>query len=108
MTTIASRELSISIGAITLRGVFRVPAEAIGIVLFAHGSGSGRQSPRNTYVAERLSEARLATLLLDLLTSEEEETPRPPDHLPSGRSCSPTPPSLDARISLRLPGIHMS
>jgi len=69
-----SRELSISIGATTLQGVLRVPPEATGIVLFAHGSGSGRLSPRNTYVAERLSETGLATLLFDLLTLEEEET----------------------------------
>ncbi|HVZ32697.1 MAG TPA: dienelactone hydrolase family protein, partial [Polyangiaceae bacterium] len=44
----------------------------VGIVLFAHGSGSGRHSPRNNYVAERLGEAGLATLLFDLLTEDEE------------------------------------
>jgi putative phosphoribosyl transferase len=74
MTPTASRELSIAIGAITLHGILCVPPEASGIVLFAHGSGSGRLSPRNTYVAKRLSEAGLATLLFDLLTLEEEET----------------------------------
>lgn len=70
----ASREVSIAVGAIALQGVLRVPHEASGIVLFAHGSGSGRLSPRNAYVAERLSESGLATLLFDLLTLEEEET----------------------------------
>ncbi len=57
----------------TLRGVLAVPTDAPGIVLFAHGSGSGRLSPRNTYVAERLYAAGSATLLFDLLTAEEEE-----------------------------------
>lgn len=61
-------------GETTLQGVLRVPPEARGIVLFAHGSGSGRLSPRNTYVAERLSAAGLATLLFDLLTVQEENT----------------------------------
>lgn len=73
MTLTAFQELSMAVGAITLQGVLRVPPEASAMVLFAHGSGSGRLSPRNTYVAERLSKAGLATLLLDLLTSDEEE-----------------------------------
>lgn len=50
-----------------------MPEEARGVVLFAHGSGSGRHSPRNRYVAEKLQRIGLATLLIDLLTSEEEE-----------------------------------
>jgi putative phosphoribosyl transferase len=66
-------EHSVAIGAITLQGVSRHPAGARGLVLFAHGSGSGRLSPRNNYVAERLSRAGIATLLFDLLTGEEEE-----------------------------------
>ena len=49
------------------------PEDAAGVVLFAHGSGSGRHSPRNRYVARMLREAGLATLLIDLLTPEEEE-----------------------------------
>lgn len=49
-----------------------LPARARGLVVFAHGSGSSRLSPRNRFVAQSLSEARLATLLLDLLTTEEE------------------------------------
>jgi dienelactone hydrolase len=55
-----------------LAGILGVPARANGLVIFAHGSGSSRKSPRNTYVAGRLREAGLATLLLDLLTPEEE------------------------------------
>jgi putative phosphoribosyl transferase len=69
----STREVSIPIGATLLQGVLRVPPESHGIVLFAHGSGSSRLSPRNTYVADRLSHAGLATLLFDLLTSEEDE-----------------------------------
>ncbi|HEU4652201.1 MAG TPA: alpha/beta hydrolase [Croceibacterium sp.] len=56
----------------TLEGELGVPRDAKGLVIFAHGSGSGRFSPRNGYVAERLRQAGIATLLLDLLTPEEE------------------------------------
>ena len=59
-------------GAATLDGNLGVPAGARGIVLFAHGSGSSRHSPRNRYVAGVLREAGLATLLMDLLTADEE------------------------------------
>jgi dienelactone hydrolase len=59
-------------GAVTLDGNLGVPAGARGIVLFAHGSGSSRHSPRNRYVAGVLREAGLATLLMDLLTPDEE------------------------------------
>lgn len=56
---------------ILLEGTLSVPHDAIGIVLFAHGSGSSRLSPRNTYVAKALQEARVGTLLFDLLSEEE-------------------------------------
>ena len=59
-----------------LDGLLGVPEGAPGIVIFAHGSGSGRLSPRNTYVADRLREAGLATFLLDLLTPAEEDDRR--------------------------------
>ena len=59
-------------GAVTLDGNLGVPADARGIVLFAHGSGSSRHSPRNRYVAGMLRAAGLATLLMDLLTADEE------------------------------------
>lgn len=55
-----------------LSAILAVPPTAKGLVIFAHGSGSGRLSPRNTYVAERLRESGLATLLLDLLIPSEE------------------------------------
>jgi len=68
------RDVSVSIlttGA-TLRGTLNIPGDARGLVLFAHGTGSSRHSPRNRYVASVLREGGLATLLLDLLTEEEE------------------------------------
>ncbi len=56
----------------SLHGDLAIPTSPLGIVVFAHGSGSSRRSPRNRFVAERLREQGLATLLLDLLTEEEE------------------------------------
>src|SRR5215217_3845214 len=67
------REVRLPAGAVTLKGNLGIPEDARGVVLFAHGSGSGRHSPRNRYVAEVLREAGLATLLVDLFTPEEEE-----------------------------------
>jgi putative phosphoribosyl transferase len=66
------REAAIPAGGAQLRGDLAAPDGASGVVVFAHGSGSGRHSPRNRRVAESLREAGLATLLLDLLTEEEE------------------------------------
>lgn len=65
---------TIHINDIMLEADFFLPAQAEGIVLFAHGSGSSRHSPRNKAVAEILNQANIATLLLDLLTIEEEES----------------------------------
>lgn len=62
----------ITAGPVTLEGNLNLPEGARGIVLFAHGSGSSRHSPRNRYVAQLLNEAGFATLLVDLLTAEEE------------------------------------
>src|SRR6185312_11981179 len=59
-------------GPVTLEGSLAVPEGARGVVLFAHGSGSGRHSPRNRFVAEELRRGGLATLLIDLLTADEE------------------------------------
>jgi putative phosphoribosyl transferase len=67
------RKVRVSAGPVTLEGNLGIPDSTRGIVLFAHGSGSGRHSPRNRYVAGALREAGLATLLVDLLTPEEEE-----------------------------------
>jgi putative phosphoribosyl transferase len=58
--------------AVTLDGNLRLPEDARAVVLFAHGSGSGRHSSRNRHVAQLLNEAKLATLLIDLLTANEE------------------------------------
>ena len=69
-------EVTLRAGSLALNAFLGVPQEAKGIVVFAHGSGSGRMSPRNNYVAGRLREAGLATLLLDLLTPEEEQDRR--------------------------------
>lgn len=67
-----SRTVHIPIGSVSLVGDMSVPQGATGMVLFAHGSGSSRFSPRNRYVAQVLREGGLATLLVDLLTAEEE------------------------------------
>jgi len=70
----AEQSVRVRAGAVTLDGDLTLPDGARAIVLFAHGSGSSRLSPRNRHVAELLNEAGLATLLVDLLTPEEEVT----------------------------------
>jgi putative phosphoribosyl transferase len=65
-------DLVIETREVTLRAILAVPDKARSIVLFAHGAGSSRHSPRNQHVAQKLQEAGLGTLLLDLLTEEEE------------------------------------
>ena len=71
----------IEAGALRLEGDLELPTQAQGVVLFAHGSGSGRHSPRNRYVAQSLQKAGVATLLLDLLTATEEVIDRHTAHL---------------------------
>lgn len=66
------KDVEIPAGKVKIKGILVVPSGAQGLVIFAHGSGSGRLSPRNTFVAEVLQKAGLATLLIDLLTPEEE------------------------------------
>ncbi|WP_283139878.1 phosphoribosyltransferase family protein [Rhizohabitans arisaemae] len=66
------REVEVDVGGVQLPGQLALPEDATGIVVFVHGSGSGRHSPRNRHVAGRLNRAGLATLLFDLLTPEEE------------------------------------
>jgi putative phosphoribosyl transferase len=70
------RAVRLGTGQVELDGDLVVPAGAGGVVLFAHGSGSSRHSPRNRWVAAALHRAGLATLLLDLLTAAEEERDR--------------------------------
>ena len=67
-----AEEITLSAGGVTLAGNLTIPEEARRVVLFAHGSGSSRHSSRNAYVAQVLNDARLATLLMDLLTTSEE------------------------------------
>ncbi len=66
------REVSIHVGDVWLDGTLSIPRTATGIVIFAHGSGSSRHSPRNLHVAAVLQSRGIATLLFDLLTSQEE------------------------------------
>jgi putative phosphoribosyl transferase len=70
------RQVEIPSGRRRLCGILHVPAGAAGVVSFAHGSGSGRFSPRNQFVARVLQEAGLATLLLDLLEEDEADDRR--------------------------------
>ncbi|MBI4545525.1 MAG: dienelactone hydrolase family protein [Gemmatimonadetes bacterium] len=69
---VRQREVEISAGPVKLAGDLALPEHAQGVVLFAHGSGSSRFSARNRFVARELWQARLATLLMDLLTADEE------------------------------------
>jgi dienelactone hydrolase len=76
-----SRAVRIASGRASLDGDLALPEDARGVVLFAHGSGSSRHSSRNRYVAERLRESGLGTLLMDLLTPEEEAVDARTAHL---------------------------
>jgi dienelactone hydrolase len=72
----ATRTLQLPLGQVELPGDLAIPDAARGVVLFAHGSGSSRLSPRNRQIAAALQHAGLATMLLDLLTEEEERADR--------------------------------
>ena len=69
-------QVDVPAGTVTLPGLIAQPARQSGLVVFAHGSGSGRLSPRNQYVARVLNDAGLATLLFDLLTPAESDDRR--------------------------------
>ncbi len=77
----AEQDVVVQAGSTALAGHLVIPDQAEGIVLFAHGSGSSRHSPRNRYVAQVLHETGLATLLFDLLTPAEEEVDLRTRHL---------------------------
>lgn len=64
--------VAIPINEVSVEGILRIPHNPRGLVLFVHGSGSGRHSPRNNFVASVLRRARVGSLLLDLLTEEED------------------------------------
>jgi putative phosphoribosyl transferase len=72
ITGSAEQTVQVAAGPVRLEGTLAIPPDPMGVVLFAHGSGSSRHSPRNRFVAEALREGGLATLLVDLLTAEEE------------------------------------
>jgi hypothetical protein len=69
---VEERLVRVAAGLVTLDGTLGLPEDAHAIVLFAHGSGSSRHSSRNYHVARTLNEAHLTTLLIDLLTADEE------------------------------------
>jgi putative phosphoribosyl transferase len=75
------RDVAIPVDSGAMLGVLGVPSRTRGLVIFAHGSGSGRRSPRNQFVANELQSAGLATLLIDLLTADEEAIDRRSAHL---------------------------
>jgi putative phosphoribosyl transferase len=76
MTAVPEQPVTITGGRLVLAGILGLPVGSRGVVLFAHGSGSGRFSPRNNFVARHLQQNGLATLLLDLLTPEEADDRR--------------------------------
>jgi dienelactone hydrolase len=73
MSDASENLVTIPVDDVELEGLLEVPAGASGIVVFAHGSGSSRKSPRNNFVAEVIRERGLGTLLFDLLTEEEDQ-----------------------------------
>lgn len=80
-SNIFKTDVKIPAGNVMLEGELALPKEAQGIVLFVHGSGSSRHSPRNQYVAQVLQSAEIGTLLFDLLTEDEEAIDRSTGHL---------------------------
>jgi dienelactone hydrolase len=80
-TLLSGHDVTIASGPVPLRGLLGVPPDAHGVVLFAHGSGSGRLSSRNNFVARSLQDAGLGTLLIDLLTEDEERSDARTGHL---------------------------
>src|SRR5215212_5828622 len=79
--TAREHNVQIPSGEAVLEGELNVPVGASGVVLFAHGSGSSRHSPRNQYVAQVIRKANVGTLLFDLLTREEESVDTATRHL---------------------------
>ena len=68
----SDRIVHIAVNGVKLEGSLIIPSKACGVVLFAHGSGSSRHSPRNNFVAQSLQSAGIGTLLMDLLTQQED------------------------------------
>jgi putative phosphoribosyl transferase len=80
-TNTENRYVQIRSTGVELEGIVSIPQDVRGLIVFVHGSGSSRHSPRNQYVAQTLQEGGLATLLFDLLTAEEEEIDLQTRHL---------------------------
>lgn len=76
-----AKTVYVKAGRVILEGDIVIPKDAVGMVLFAHGSGSSRLSPRNRFVADELNKRGIGTLLFDLLSSEEEEADLQTAHL---------------------------
>src|SRR5258708_12667933 len=96
MTTMTARDeglVHVAIGPVSLDGNLLIPHAATGLVLFGHGSGSSRFSTRNRRVAEFLREGSLGTLLIDLLTAEEERADERSGHLRFAINLLPVPPA---------------
>ena len=74
----SDRIVHIPVNGVKLEGSLIIPSKARGVVLFAHGSGSSRHSPRNNFVAQSLQSAGIGTLLMDLLTRQEDTVLRNP------------------------------
>lgn len=72
MNEVQRSEIQFDVDGVSLKGILLIPSRANRIVIFSHGSGSSRFSSRNTFVAQRLNEFNIATLLVDLLSPEEE------------------------------------
>jgi len=105
LRAVDDRIVQVPAGSTILEGNLNAPEAARGIVLFAHGSGSSRHSPRNRFVAAELQKAGLATLLIDLLTPDEEAIDLRTRHLPSTSACSPSvspSPRIGSPITRRL------
>jgi len=81
LSKVQSKEITLAAGKFHLQGSLSIPQDATSLVLFAHGSGSSRHSPRNQAVAKVFNEGKLATLLMDLLTNEEEQIDMQTRHL---------------------------
>jgi putative phosphoribosyl transferase len=79
--SIQQTEVTIPAGKVYLEGTLNLPDDLVGIVAFAHGSGSSRFSPRNLFVAEVLNDAHQGTLLFDLLTASEQQIDESTGHL---------------------------
>lgn len=78
---LSRQEIAIHVTGVIIKGILTIPTDAGALVIFAHGAGSSRLSPRNRHVADIFNHNNLATLLMDLLTQDEERTDMVTGHL---------------------------